>query len=63
MEILNGDELKIITIEEWCGEWLARKEKGSNKVTTASYRGHVKAFTDWLGDGAVKPLQNLTNSD
>jgi integrase len=63
MQILNNEELKIITIDEWCNEWLERKERDTCKATMARYKGHVKALKEWLGEGASKPLQTLTTGD
>jgi integrase len=63
MQILTGEEMQIITIESWCNEWLARKERDSGKATMARYKGHVKAFLSWIGDNAVKPLETLTTGD
>ena len=63
MRILTGEELKMITIDSWCQEWLTRKERDSSKATMARYKGHVKAFIAWMGDNAAKPLETLTTGD
>lgn len=63
MRILTGEEMEIITIKSWCGEWLLRKERESSKATMARYRGHVKAFITWMGENAAKPLETLTTGD
>jgi integrase len=65
MQILTGEEMKIPTIKSWCNEWLDRKTAaGSSKATMARYKGHVKAFLDWLGvERSQKPLESLSTSD
>jgi integrase len=64
MRILTGEEMKIITIESWCKEWLERKARDSSKATMARYKGHVKAFTSWLtATRANKPLETVTTGD
>lgn len=64
MRILTGEEMKIVTIAAWCNEWLTRKARDSSKATMARYRGHAKAFIEWLGETrASKPLESITTSD
>jgi integrase len=63
-QILTGEEMQIVTIKAWCNEWLERKARDSSKATMARYRGHAKAFIEWLGDTrASKPLESITTSD
>ena len=62
--ILTGEEMQIVTIKAWCNEWLERKARDSSKATMARYRGHAKAFLEWLGDTrANKPLETITTGD
>jgi integrase len=62
--ILTGDEMQIVTIKAWSSEWLERKARDSSKATMARYRGHAKAFLEWLGDTrANKPLESITTGD
>jgi integrase len=64
MQILTGEEMKIVTIKSWCKEWLERKARDSSKATMARYNGHTKTFLAWLGDNrANKPLETLTAGD
>lgn len=63
-QILTGEEMKVVTISAWCNEWIERKARDSSKATMARYKGHVKAFLEWLGeDRAKKPLETITTSD
>ena len=65
MQIITGEEMKIITIKSWCNEWLDRKTAaGSKKATMGRYKAHTKAFLDWLGvDRSQKPLESVSTSD
>jgi integrase len=65
MQVITGEEMNIPTIKSWCNEWLDRKTAaGSSKATMARYKGHSKAFLDWLGvDRSQKPLESVSTSD
>ena len=64
LSIATGEELEGYTMETWTDEWLRRKERDSSKATMARYRGHVKAWLDWLGDARrKKPLESITTHD
>lgn len=64
LALATGEALAEFTIESWIEEWLRRKSRDSSKATMARYRGHAKAFLDWLGDDRSKrPLESLTALD
>jgi integrase len=64
LAVATGEEMLSFTVESWLTEWLRRKERNSSKATMARYRGHFKAFIEWLGeDRKVKPLESVTTQD
>ena len=61
LAVATGEEMPSFTVASWLVEWLRRKERDSSKATMARYRGHSKAFTDWLGEErSAKPLESIT---
>jgi integrase len=61
LAVATGEEMPTFTVASWLVEWLRRKERDSSKATMARYRGHAKAFTDWLGEErSAKPLESIT---
>lgn len=64
LEIATGEEMASYTVETWIGEWIRRKARDSSKATMARYKGHTKAFTDWIGpERKNKPLESITALD
>jgi integrase len=64
LAVATGEEMPAFTVESWFTEWLRRKERDSSKATMARYRGHLKAFVEWLGEERkAKPLESVTTQD
>lgn len=64
LEIATGEDLPAFTVKSWFEEWIRRKARGSSDSTMARYRGHVRAWLEWLGESrAAKPLEGITAAD
>jgi integrase len=63
VKISTGEDMPAFSIKTWLEEWKRRKAEVTAASTRQRYKASVKAFTDWLGDRADKPLESLTVTD
>ena len=63
VKISTGEDMPAYTIRTWLDEWRRRKADVTADATRMRYKASVKAFNDWLGERADKPLESLTVSD
>ncbi len=63
VKISTGEDMPVYTITSWLGEWLRRKSEVTAESTGKRYKASVKAFCEWLGSRAEKPMESLTVSD
>ena len=60
VKISTGEDMPAYTIRTWLEEWRRRKADVTAEATRMRYKASVKAFNDWLGERADKPLESLT---
>lgn len=63
VRISTGEDLPAFTVQSWLEEWQQRKSKVTVGPTAARYKSSVKAFVDWMGPRASKPLESVTIGD
>jgi integrase len=63
VKISTGEDMPAYTIKTWLDEWRRRKAEVTADATRMRYKASVKAFNEWLGERAHKPLESLTVSD
>lgn len=63
LKISTGEDMPQFTIRNWTNEWLARKLPSVADSTRKRYKCNTKAFIDWLGERADRPLESVTVTD
>lgn len=63
VKISTGEDMPAFTIQTWLEEWKRRKAEVTAPATKMRYKASTKAFVEWLGDRATKPLESLTVAD
>lgn len=63
VRISTGEDIPAYTIRTWLEEWQRRKSEVTEDATQKRYKASVKAFNDWLGARADKPLESLMVAD
>src|SRR5690625_72447 len=59
-EEIHGERLLSSTVNEYCTQWVLRKEAETAERTSERYRGVVKQFLEYLGDTKERDLAFLT---